>query len=125
MNNIDYKYIENAFKNFYKYGKSNISKYSNLVIDHSGIWEGINDIDIKFNTDENELEITITLNGTFLDFPILDIDHQLIANTVIWPWIEKAFLKLFNIYPLKDFNIVHVVFIDSDGDEDYITVGFK
>lgn len=43
---VDYEYIENAFKKSFPMIKNSIGKYSEMVMDHSKIWEGIEEIDL-------------------------------------------------------------------------------
>ena len=121
----DYSYIENTFKDYFSVIKDKIGKYSEMVMDHTNIWEGIQEIDLEFYPEDNELEVVIYLNGTFLEFPILDVDHHMMGIRAIWPWIEKAYLNLFNVKPLKDFEKVKLSFIDSEGDYDYTYIKFK
>jgi|SaaInl85LU_5_DNA_1037374.scaffolds.fasta_scaffold53231_2 hypothetical protein len=119
----DYEYIEKAFRDYFPMIKDSIGKHSDMVMDHSRIWEGIEEIDLEFYDDT--LEVIINMSGTFLEYPILDVDHQMIGINAIYPWIEKSFLKLFNIKPLKDFKVVKLSFIDSNGDYDYNYINFK
>jgi len=122
---IDYEYIEKAFKDHFPMIKDSIGKHSEMVMDHSSIWEGIREIDLEFHPEIDTLEIIIYMNGTFLEFPILDVDHHMMGINAIYPWIEKSFLKLFNIKMLKDYKVVKLSFIDSNGDYDYNYINFK
>lgn len=122
---IDYEYIEKAFRDYFPMIKDSVGKYSEMVMDHSRIWEGIEEIDLEFHPEIDALEIIIHMNGTFLEFPILDVDHQMMGINAIYPWIEKSFLNLFNIKMLKDFKVVKLSYIDSNGDYDYNYINFK
>ena len=115
----DYEYIEKTFRDYFPMIKDSIGKHSDMVMDHSRIWEGIEEIDLEFYPEIDTLEIIIYMNGTFLEFPILDVDHHMMGINAIYPWIEKSFLNLFNIKILKDYKVVKLSFIDSDGDYDY------
>jgi hypothetical protein len=119
----DYEYIEKAFRDYFPMIKDSIGKHSDMVMDHSRIWEGIEEIDLEFYDDT--LEVIINMSGTFLEYPILDVDHQMMGQSAVWPWIEKSFLTLFNIKPLKNFKKVKLTYIDSEGDIDYSFIKFR
>lgn len=118
-----YKQVEDIFPVMFPLIKNEITKHSEMVMDHTGIWDGIEEIQLEFH--EDELEVYIYLSGEFLDFPILDVDHHMMGIRVIWPWIEKSFLRLYNVRPLKDFKKVILTFIDSNGDADDTELTFK
>lgn len=120
-----YEYIENAFKESFPMIKNNIGKHSEMVMDHSKIWEGIEEIDLEFYPDFDTLEIIIYITGKFSDYPILDIDHETVGINIIYPWVQKSFLNLFSIKPLKDFKVVKLSYIDSDGEYEYNYINFK
>lgn len=121
----EYEYIEKAFRDYFPIIKDSVGKHSEMVMDHSRIWERIQEIDLEFYPDFDTLEIIIYIVGKFSDYPILGVRHEIAGTNIIYPWVQKSFLNLFNIKPSKDFKVVKLSFIDSDGEYEYDYINFK
>lgn len=114
----DYPLIKDIFRKAYPSLKKSVSNFSKLSQDHSRFWDGIENIEIDMDDVLDELTIDVYLNGEFLDFPIMNMDHFHAGNAIIFPWIEKGFLNVMNIKPRQEFKSAKFIFHDKEGATD-------
>ena len=119
------KQIPTLFRKMYKTNLSNLSRYSNLVIDHASLIPYIKSIDVEVTPVDDapvvfdwkyvgpgDLTVNLVLNGNVLDFPL---DERTFAREVILPWLNGSFLKYLGYNLYVDFADVVVNIYDVDG----------
>ena len=119
------KQIPTLFRKMYKTNLSNLSRYSNLVIDHASVIPYIKSIDIEVTPVDDtpvvfdwkyvgpgDLTVNLVLNGNVLDFPL---DERTFAREVILPWLNGSFLKFLGYDLYMDFADVVVNMYDVNG----------
>jgi hypothetical protein len=119
------KQIPTLFRKMYKTNLSNLSRYSNLVIDHASLIPYIKSIDVQVTPVDDapvvhnwkyvgpgDLTVDLVLNVNVLDFPL---DEFTFAREVILPWINGSFLKFLGYDLYMDFADVVVNMYDVNG----------
>lgn len=119
------KQIPTLFRKMYKTNLPNLSRYSNLVIDHASLIPYIKSIDVQVTPVDDapvvydwkyvgpgDLTVDLVLNVNILEFPL---DQFTFAREVILPWLNGSFLKFLGYDLYMDFADVVVNMYDVNG----------
>lgn len=120
------EFINNIFNNL-PVDLDSVGTYSDAVMDHSNFWKTVTDFKIKIEPRENlkfngytyigpgDLIIDIYSSEDFI-LNVFDVDYIFAIRQVIFPWLEKSYLKYLGFDLFKDFADIIVNIHTSDGE---------